>query len=142
MIDSVVIKSASSSNTLTLSESSGLKLPPGKEYFRVTVTGEGLSASAKIYAYQPYSRITTLFDTLAVNWSGWTGVKQWSSLEGELTLKCTSQKTGIIKLNITLLSGHYDDDWSIETKIYIEPNQLDKIASDMKLFFLKSEVQD
>ena len=139
MSDSVVIRSATSSKTLTLSEPESLKLPSGTEYFRATLTDDNLSASAKIYAYQPHGHITTLFDRLAVNWRGWSGEEQWASLEGELTLKCTRKKTGKVKLEITLLSGHYEDDWSVQAQVFIEPNQLDEIALEMRQFFLEDD---
>ena len=142
MNNSVVINSVSSSNTLTFSESDGLNLPPGKEYFRATLTGDKLSASAKVYAYQPHGKITNLFDYLATNWRGWTGTQQWASIEGELTLKCTWQKSGKVNIETTLLSGHYDDDWSAQLIIYVEPNQLDQISSKVKQFFLIPDSQN
>jgi len=140
MNSSVIIKSATSLNTLTLSEPESLKLPGGTEYFLATITGDNLAASAKIYSYQPRGHITTLFDSLAANWRGWSGEEQWASLEGELTLKCKWQKTGKVQIEITLLSGHYEDDWTVQIQVFIEPNQLDEIASEMRRFFLEDEI--
>lgn len=138
MSESVIIKSATS--LMTFSEPESLKLPSGTEYFRATVTDDNLTASAKIYSYQPHGHITALFDTLAANWRGWSGEEQWTSLEGELTLKCSWQKTGKVKIEITLISGHYEDDWIVHMQVFLEPNQLDEIASEMRRFFLEDEI--
>ncbi|GJM40274.1 MAG: hypothetical protein DHS20C20_05560 [Ardenticatenaceae bacterium] len=137
MSDSVIIQSTTASNALIFSEPEGLKHSTGTEYFRATITCKNLSASSKIYAFQPYKHITELFEHLATNWQGWNGEEEWVSLEGELTLTCVWQKTGKVKFSVTLLSGHYEDDWTIQTQLFVEPSQLDDIAFEMRNFFGK-----
>ncbi len=135
-MNSVIIKSRNSAE-LQLSDLEGLLNRKGREYYRVTVNSKNLAATAKVYAYQPGSQLIHFFDDLAANWKGWKGEKQWQSLEGEFTLSCESDSLGHILMEVSLISGFYEDDWNIKVPIVLEAGQLEKIALDIKHFFLK-----
>ncbi|PYS49468.1 MAG: hypothetical protein DMF68_09885 [Acidobacteria bacterium] len=135
VMDSVIIKSSNSSNELLLSEQDGLQHSGDSEYYRVTLKVKDLLASAKIYAFQPYSELSQFFEDLAANWRGWKGKKEWQSLEGEFSLSCTSDGLGHVAIDVVLKSGFYDNDWSVHTAINVDAGQLEEIASNIKQFF-------
>ncbi len=131
----VIIKSSSSSNELQFSEQEGLSRSEGSEYYRVILKAKDLTASAKVYAFEPHSELAQYFSDLAVHWKGWKGEKKWSSLEGEFTLSCNSDGQGHIAMEVILKSGLYEDDWTVQTELNIDAGQLEEIASNIKRFF-------
>ena len=134
-MESVIIKSTSSSNELQLSEPEGLRGAEGSEYYRVFLKAKDLVASAKVYAYEPHGKLSQFFADLAAHWKDLEGQKRWRSLEGELTLLCDADGRGHVVMQVTLKSGLYEDDWSVQAAIIIEAGQLDRIAANVKRFF-------
>ena len=134
-MQSVLIKSLSGSDELQLSEQEGLLRPEGSEYYRVALKAKDLTASAKVYAFEPHGALAQYFADLAAHWKGWNGEKKWSSLEGEFTLSCKSDGCGHIAMEVALKSGLYEDDWSVQIMINVEAGQLKEIASNIKRFF-------
>lgn len=134
-MNSVIIKSSSGANELQLLEQEGLRLAEGAEYYRVTLKAKDIIVSAKVYAFEPYNNLSQFFNDLAAHWRGWNGEKQWSSLEGEFTLKCESDSCGHVSMDVVLKSGLYEDDWSVQTGISIDAGQLEEIAANVKQFF-------
>lgn len=132
---SVIIKSSSGVNELQLSEQEGLLRAEGAEYYRVILKAKDIIVSAKVYAFEPYNNLSQFFNDLAAHWRGWNGEKQWSSLEGEFTLKCESDSCGHVFMEVVLKSGLYEDDWSVQTGISIDAGQLEEIAANVKQFF-------
>ena len=135
IMESVTIKSSSSSNELQLSEQEGLLRPEGSEYYRVTLKAKDLVASAKVYAFQPHGELAQFFEDLASHWKSLDGERQWRSLEGEFALSCESDDRGHIAMRVVLKSGLYEDDWSVEALINVEAGQLVEIASNIRQFF-------
>jgi len=131
----VIIKCSRSSDELELSEREGLRRTDGGEYFRVTIKGHGLIASSQVYAFEPNCGMEQFFEDIAASWRGWKGEKKWSSLEGELSLVCTSDSLGHIAVEATLNSGLGEDGWSVRNVFYFDAGQLEQIASDVKKFF-------
>lgn len=137
---SVAIKSSSSDNELQLSKPEETLHAGGSEHYRVTLKAESLIASARIYAYEPHGKLSQFFENLAAHASGWNGEKQWSSLEGEFTLSCTHRhghpdNVGYVSMEVTLKSGHYEDDWRVQILIHVDAGQLAEIAVNIKQFF-------
>lgn len=117
-----------------LSENEGLRGRSGTRYFRVTVSNQHVSASIKVYAFDPFDySLKKFFAELAENWKGFEGEKVWTSLEAEFAIACTSDKLGHFAIECTI--RNYLDKWCARNTIYIEAGQLEKIASDVKSFF-------
>ena len=103
--DSIIIKSSVNSTEFQFSEREGLFRSDGSEYYYVTVKSENLTATLKVYAFDPFGESCwRYFADLADNWRGWIGVKQWNSLEGELKISSESDSLGHIAMEITLES--------------------------------------
>ncbi len=135
MTDSVLIKCSHTSDVLELSEPEGLRQKKGTEYYCASIRGHNLSAFTKVYAFEPHETMTQFFESLAANWAGWRGEKQWSSLEGELSFVCTSDSLGHVALEITLACGLSEDDWSVRKVVHLEAEQLEQVALSIKKFF-------
>jgi len=130
----VIIKCSKNSGELEFSEREGLRRTDGSEYFRVTIRGHNLSASSKVYAFDPFNAgLTKFFEDLAENWKGWNGEKKWTSLEGELNLVCTTDGLGHIAIEAILFEGF--DGWSVRNTFYVDAGQLEQLASVVKKFF-------
>jgi len=116
---------------LELSKPEGLQQPDGSEYYRVTIRGPGLSASSQVYAFEPRGYgLVEFFEDLAAIWRGWKGKKDWTSLEGELSLVCTSDRLGHVAIEVTLCNI-----WSVRKVFDVEAGQLEQLASEIKKFF-------
>jgi hypothetical protein len=131
----VIIKSLSGFVELQFSEPEGLRQRAGKEYYRVTIRGHDLLASLKVYAFEPHVGLAEFFEELALHWRGWKGEKKWSSLEGELSLICTSDGFGHVAIEV-VLNSRAGGGWSVRGTLHAEAGQLEQIASDVKKFFM------
>jgi hypothetical protein len=134
-VDVVIIKCSHCSNELQLSEQEGLRRPDGSEYYRVTISGQGLLASLQVYAFDPHGSLDQFFAALVANWRGWKGEKKWASLEGEFSLVCTSDSVGRVAIEVILNSRLGGDGWSAQNIIHVDAGQLEQIALDAKKFF-------
>jgi hypothetical protein len=132
--DFVIIKDSKSSDEFELSERENLQRTDGSEYYRVTIRGNGLNASAQVYAFEPKGSLEQFFKEIAASWRGWEGEKAWTSLEGELSLACTSDGLGHTTIEVTL-HGVGAGGWSVRDVFHVDAGQLEQIASDVKKFF-------
>jgi Family of unknown function (DUF6228) len=133
-MESVTIKSSSSGNTLRLSNPK----PPGSRYpvesICVELRGREIAASSsQVYLYQPYD-LVEFFEDLARHWKGWEGEKRWCSVEDNFVLSATSDSLGHVSLGVTLRSGPYDEDWTVETAVTIDSGKLENVAGEIKRF--------
>src|SRR5262245_4022895 len=101
----LVIQSANHGTVLEFSDSDG-------EFFSVRLHSPEFQGACRVYAYEP-TGLGTFFRDLATHWRDWTERKQWSSLEGELSLSATSDSTGHTSLSVRLRSGPYPFQWSV-----------------------------
>ena len=81
------------------------------------------------------SSLTDYFGTLAAEWRGWEGEKEWDALEGQLSLSCTSDKTGHARLVVRVGETTHWDGWSAEVVLMLDVMQRDRIAKGVKRFF-------
>ena len=111
---------------------------PMGEYFSVHMLSNECSGKVKVWAYTDSMGLAKLFRSLSNDWRGWSGIKKWSSIEGEFSITCTHDGLGHIALLIRLShdSGN-SDPWSLNAELVVEVAQLDSIASDAELFFQK-----
>jgi len=132
MVEEVTIKSSHSAGELKLSE----PRPPGLshvvDYCRVTLKGRDIAtSSARIY--DP-AGVVTLFDDMAADWRGWEGEKQWSSVEDDFTLSCTSNAQGVVAMTATLKGPYHEGEWCVQAVIHVQADQLGELAAKVRRF--------
>jgi hypothetical protein len=101
----------------------------------VRVTDHNLSASGQVYAGYARTNPALLFADMARQWSGWTGVLLWESLEGELAMRCSRDRVGHIFIRVELRSRQMPGDWRVDATIMAEAGQLEDISRRAALFF-------
>src|ERR1700733_10539260 len=92
---SSVLTSAHDGTALAFSEHSG-------GYYRVSLSGPSVRGSCVVYASEPAAHLGGFFRDLAMNWRGWQGKKEWSSLEGELSFSAMSDSKGHASVTVRL----------------------------------------
>ena len=123
---SVHIKSSHEGTSLEFSDYTG-------DYFQASLRGPSFQGCGRVYAYEP-SHLAAFFRDLAAHWEGWSGKKEWGSLEGELLFAATSDSTGHTSLSVRLRSGAYPLDWTLTGVLLIDAGQLESIAKQMNEF--------
>ena len=108
----------------------------GNEYFTVEFSSPSLTAFHQVWMYAgDGERLSSLFEEMAENWTGWEGVKIWDAIEGDFRLSCTSDKLGHITLKVKLVGRNSPQVWTVELNMEIEAGQLERIANETKLLF-------
>ena len=123
-----VIKSSHGGRELRLEERKG-------EYFRVTLSGDAISATKVIYAYTDGPRLASFFASVAADWRGWDGERVWSALESDFSVRARSDRLGHIRLDVELRSHDPDDNWRISAPVFLDAGSLDTVAADAETFF-------
>src|SRR5438105_4695700 len=122
-----LIRSAAGSGGLRFYARSPTDRAKVMEGFWVEVTDQNLSAAGPVYAgYTPSPAL--VFVDMARQWSGWSGLLHWESLEGELVLRCRHDGLGHISIQAELCSGPVSDDWRVVATVVAEAGQLERIA--------------
>lgn len=130
----MIVKCCKDGGELEFSEKEGLSKSAGKEYFRVTIKSKHLTSFTDVYAFDPFDfNLVKFFEDLARNWKGFDGEKEWSSLEGEFRLSCSSDNLGHFALEATIRNN--EDTRFARKTFFIESGQLEEIASQAKSFF-------
>lgn len=130
----MIIKCCKSDGELEFSEREDLQRPDGQEYFRATIRSKHLFSFTDVYIFDPFdSNLVRFFENLAENWKGFEGEKEWSSLESEFSLNCTSDSLGHFALEVTIRNN--EDTRYARKTIFIESGQLEKIALEARNFF-------
>jgi Family of unknown function (DUF6228) len=101
----------------------------------VEVSDDGISAtSTATLEGQGAENLVDFLVGLARDWQGWTGTRQWASMEGQLTLDASHDRTGHVQVAVTLRRGRrtYDPDaWSARVILTIEAGeQLRQLAQN------------
>jgi hypothetical protein len=134
-MESFVIRNTAGSGMLEFFERTPVDPRLPIERFKVRLTGLDLSAVARIYAGAGAGHPATMFAQMAAQWNGWQGEIAWESLEGELALRCTQDRTGHVSIVVVLRSGPSKADWMVEATVVAEAGQLEEIAHRAGLFF-------
>jgi len=71
--------------------------------------------------------LAALFAFLSDNWKGWEGSKNWSSLEGELSIEAHSDRIGHVYLAVRLRDGA-PARWTLEVDLVLEAGMLADLA--------------
>ena len=96
------------------------------------LNGRGLQASVLVSSYM-FEGFASFFGGLATNWKGWQGERVWNSLEGELTLKAMSDRTGHVHVVVNVRDGA-PPRWELSVVVALEAGQLDGLAARAHVF--------
>jgi hypothetical protein len=131
-MESVTIKSVKGRRALTLSNRNG-------DYFDVELAGDAVSAKKGIWGYTDTDFLAGLFESIAQDWKGWNGERQWAAIEGDLRITATCDKLGHIRLDVVIRNNDLEDDWQLDVPIYLDAGGLDVIASNMRRFITQQQ---
>ena len=76
-----------------------------------------------------------LFTRLAAHASAWPGREAWASIEGELAIEATCDRTGHVTLVFTLRAPPQCGEWSASATYVSDFGQLDRLARGATAFF-------
>ena len=120
VVEAFVIESRDAGASLALRANS-------RAYFLAELRSAGLAATALVSRYMSFG-LADFFGGIAADWTGWEGVREWSSLEGELALDAESDRTGHVHLRVGLRCGA-PPEWETHAGLLLESGQLDQLAS-------------
>lgn len=129
---SVIIKSAFDGSFLELSEFRSEYPGAESELFLVTAHLQNCSASLQASTFMTVA-LADFFKDIAANWRGWSGKKEWSTLEGELSFTATSDSTGHINLCFSLSPPCTGHEWQLKGSLMLEAGSLDNIANNVSM---------
>jgi hypothetical protein len=88
-----------------------------------TLEVEGLRASKTISVHYAtcMDELIAYLDDLAEHWQGWTSVKTYKSLEGDLTLRAGNDASGHVVLDVEIKRNHPPNEWSAKGQIVTDP---------------------
>jgi hypothetical protein len=79
------------------------------------------------------------FSELAASWRGWSGQKMFESLEHDLKMVATSDRTGHVQVHVRL-TKFWPNETIASTCIVVYAGQLDDIARGARKFFSQKAV--
>ena len=127
-MESVVIKSANTSATLTLCEKEG-------DYFWAIFDSPSVKVAKRVWGYTDCELLVDLFEFMAEEWKGWQGEKAWWSIEGEFGVSATCDSLGHIMLSLSFKEYDGPELWESKVNIGIDSGQLDSVEKKVKEFF-------
>lgn len=103
------------------------------DYFAVSIERGNPQASVRVWGYTDCDLLVDLFASMARDWRGWEGKRDWASIEGEFRISASTTRTGVVTLRIEL--RQYDDEWEVSVPVIVEAGQLESIAFRVANFF-------
>ena len=107
----------------------------GRDYWTATLRLDGVHARVRLYhPLELAVAWSAFFEDLAASWRAWEGAKEWSSLEGDLTLEAVHDGQGHVALSVSMRSGWRDhahgpaEDWTVRGTLDLEAGRLDDLA--------------
>ena len=101
---------------------------------KVRLSGAGLNAGERVYDHLP-QRWSELFRSLADDWRGWEGERTVESLEHQLRLSCTINRTGQVFIRVALRGDLSGSDWQVQQTLDLESHHLDDLARRAEEYF-------
>ncbi len=87
-----------------------------------------MEASLRFYDVS-LNDLTEYFGTLATDWRGWAGERQWRSLEGDLSLVATHDGLGAVTLAARLRTEAYSTHrWDASAALVLDAGALDRLV--------------
>ena len=100
------------------------------------MTAGSLHASVSVYVHGP-AGLVHFFEDISASWQGWTGVKEWKSIDEELAISASHDRLGHVDLAVTLrLLGPYGWDWEAKVHVPLEAGaKLEETLIGLRTFF-------
>lgn len=118
-----------------------LRREPSGEITAVTVNLENLRARREVYLYA-FTDLTGFFAGLAENWRGWSGTRNYESIEHDLLLEATHTGSHV-ELHFTLQDPSFHDEWCVRGKLTLDAGEeLRRASEDIKDLFGPPQAQD
>jgi hypothetical protein len=122
IVDAVEIGSAS--DHLRLSAEPG---DPTLDYLMADLSVDGLSATKRVYAHYAsgWRELANFFAGLATDWRGWSGTREWTSVESDLKIEARHE-FGHVQLHVTLRQAMADwgnHGWTASADLTLEPGE-------------------
>lgn len=125
MMESFTIQSRDPGTSLTLRSHDS-------DYLAAEIRSAGLDATAKVSTYLA-NGFAAYFLRLATDWRGWSGQREWASLEGDLALTAECDRAGHVYLHVHLHDGA-PARWEVGAELVLEAGQLERLASEARTF--------
>ena len=97
----------------------------GPEWWRVTLTLPGVSATGRVDRFSPDGEHTlgVFFRRLSDDWRGWDDERTWASIEGAFDLAATHDGLGHVALRVRIRSCQHDDEWTVSGVLLLDAGQ-------------------
>lgn len=102
------------------------------EYLSVTIEGPDLQASRQVYEGWTggFESLAGYLTSLANDWRGWFGSRDYQSVEGDLSL--SARHDGHVELNVVLQETTVPNGWRVEANVRLEAGeQLARAAAEV-----------
>ena len=102
------------------------------EYLSITVEGPDLRATRQVYEGWSggFESLANFLAGLAEDWRGWSGAREYQSIEGDLRISATHD--GHVNLNVLLWESTQPDGWRVEAAVRLDAGeQLGRAAADV-----------
>jgi hypothetical protein len=110
---------------------------PTLDYLVADLSAEGLTATKRVYTHYAsgWHQLAEFFAGLAADWRGWSGAREWSSIESDLAIQARHE-FGHVQLNVTMRRDRPDwgnHGWTASADLTLEPEeQLSQVAREVK----------
>ncbi|HEY0904029.1 MAG TPA: DUF6228 family protein [Marmoricola sp.] len=110
---------------------------PTLDYLVADLTLDGLTATKRVYSHYAsgWRDLAAFFRGLATDWRGWSGTREWASVESDLRIEARHEY-GHVQLRVTLQSLRPDwgnHGWRTSGDLTLDPGeQLSQLAQDIE----------
>ncbi len=110
---------------------------PTLDYLVANLVDDGLTATKRVYAHYAsgWGDLAAFLAALATDWRGWSGIREWASLESDLRIEARHEY-GHVQLHVTLSQERGDwgnHGWQASADVTLEPGeQLSRVASELR----------
>ena len=104
------------------------------DYLTVELRERFLFARTRVCMTEGHG-LLQLFEWIARDWKGWTGEREWRSIEGDLTLTCSTNPMGDVLVVVTLHAlSAFPPPWEVRANVKLDAGQLEGIAGAIRRF--------
>lgn len=128
-MNEVIIKSADTAAQFVLSNIEG-------DYFTAAYKSHDLFISRRVWGYTDCELLVDLFAYMAKEWKGWDGEIDWTSLEQEFSISCSSDQKGHIAVTLKFSQYEGAEPWEAQATLNLESGLMERASKDVRAFFL------
>lgn len=100
----------------------------------VAVDLKGLHATQRVLTINDFRDLVLFFNDLSAQWRGWTGSKNFESLEGDL--RFSARHDGHVSLDFEVSQTSVPRGWSLAGVLLLDPGEeLSNVAQKIESFF-------